>query len=700
MLADHLWQSTLVATLLGLLALTLRPNGARYRYRVWLCASLKFLVPFSWLVALGRQVAVLVAPAASGAPALPVPARAVEWAAPLVERVAHPLAGLSPRTPLVPTITTAATTVTHVDLTTAALLVWALGTAVVLGIWLVRSIRLWALVRRSHLLVHPLIDDLGIEARVSRSRLEPGVVGIWRPVLLLPDGITGRLKPAQLSAIVAHEACHVRRRDNLTAAAHMLVEALFWFHPLVWWIGARLVDERERACDEAVLETTNDPRSYADAIVAVCEFCVRSPLACAAGVGGAGTLRARVERLVQAPTVRALGAARRCSLVAAAAALLGTPVMIGILISPPARAQDAPPDAGAAAHEGAEHVRLDGDPPGTWIMGPRVTVIDKPLRDLIAMAFQLQKAQIVGPDSIDSRHYTIVGELPVVDYSRQPDPGEQFRSYVRSLLEERFGLVVHREKAFAPVLSLAGGASQPSLVEVELPDCTSICSFPRWIGRAPPPGCTPSIGCFEPPHQPNVIMGQNATIDMLTHFLSDFFGLPVLDQTNLTGRYDFEIEWPLESAQADRQGLPSNEVLKKLLDEQLGLRLLPSNAPVERLVVDRVAEPSNSPQSSLTAGVDPPAIILRDPVDSITGGAALELVLDRHGAMYLRHGNDLDPVPEPQSVVAIAADALSRDRNLAAFVSADGLIANHRVVEVANLLAAAGVTRIVFATLP
>ena len=52
---------------------------------------------------------------------------------------------------------------------------------------------------------------------------------------------------------MAHEVMHVRRRDNLRAALHMFVEAAFWFHPIAWWLGRRLVEERERACDEAVL---------------------------------------------------------------------------------------------------------------------------------------------------------------------------------------------------------------------------------------------------------------------------------------------------------------------------------------------------------------------------------------------------------------------------------------------------------------
>ena len=56
-LGDHLWQSTVVALVAALLTLLLRKNHARARYWLWLAASLKFLVPFSWFVALGNHVA-------------------------------------------------------------------------------------------------------------------------------------------------------------------------------------------------------------------------------------------------------------------------------------------------------------------------------------------------------------------------------------------------------------------------------------------------------------------------------------------------------------------------------------------------------------------------------------------------------------------------------------------------------------------
>src|SRR4030095_4625559 len=99
-----------------------------------------------------------------------------------------------------------------------------------------------------------------VRVRTASGLLEPGVVGFWRPILLLPAGIDAHLTPAQLRTVVAHELCHIKRRDNLTAAIHMIVEAVFWFHPLVWWIGARMVDERERACDEAGLSLRNAPK--------------------------------------------------------------------------------------------------------------------------------------------------------------------------------------------------------------------------------------------------------------------------------------------------------------------------------------------------------------------------------------------------------------------------------------------------------
>jgi hypothetical protein len=72
---------------------------------------------------------------------------------------------------------------------------------------------------------------------------------------------------------------------------------LFWFHPLVWWIGKRLMTERERACDERVLEEGNAPEIYVEGILKICRFHLQPPLPCTAGVAG-GNLQARVKSIL------------------------------------------------------------------------------------------------------------------------------------------------------------------------------------------------------------------------------------------------------------------------------------------------------------------------------------------------------------------------------------------------------------------
>jgi beta-lactamase regulating signal transducer with metallopeptidase domain len=143
--------------------------------------------------------------------------------------------------------------------------------------------------------------------------LEPGVFGVFRPVLLLPEGIFERLTPAQLQAIVAHELCHIRCRDNLTATIHMLVETVFWFHPLVWWMGKRMVQERERACDEEVLELGGEPQVYAEGILNVCKHYIESPLVCVSGVTGS-SLTPRIEAILANREIHRVSFAKKAAL--------------------------------------------------------------------------------------------------------------------------------------------------------------------------------------------------------------------------------------------------------------------------------------------------------------------------------------------------------------------------------------------------
>src|SRR5262249_25937903 len=133
----------------------------------------------------------------------------------------------------------------------------------------------------------------------------------------------------QFDTAIAHELCHVRRRDNLLAAIHMLVEAVFWFHPLVWWIGKRLVEERELACDEAVMAQGGSPRDYADAILGVCKHYVEAPLICVSGVTGAD-IKKRVEAILSPRKILGLALSQKLLLITAALVAAIVPFVAGI----------------------------------------------------------------------------------------------------------------------------------------------------------------------------------------------------------------------------------------------------------------------------------------------------------------------------------------------------------------------------------
>jgi beta-lactamase regulating signal transducer with metallopeptidase domain len=136
-----------------------------------------------------------------------------------------------------------------------------------------------------------------IPVLLTSRAVEPGIFGVIHPVLLWPAGLSKRLDNAQIQAIVAHEMEHVRRHDNLFSATHALAEACFWFHPLLYWIGSTMRDERERACDESVIERNALPDRYAESILKVCAFCLEAPSPCIAGVSGSD-LKKRILRIM------------------------------------------------------------------------------------------------------------------------------------------------------------------------------------------------------------------------------------------------------------------------------------------------------------------------------------------------------------------------------------------------------------------
>src|SRR5579862_6510620 len=335
-LGNHLWQSTLVAAAAALLTLVLRKHHARARYWIWLAASIKFLIPFSLLVAVGSHLAWQRDSGEMTKPALYF----------AIEEVSQPFTQAAARAPSVPAVSVLSTTLTHLLPWIAA--VWLGGFVVVLLLWTARWRKIAAAMKGAslssegrELTALRRIERTGgirkpIALLLSPASLEPGIFGIARPALIWPEGISPRLEDAHLEAILAHEVWHVRRRDNLAAALHMLVEAVFWFHPLVWWLGARLVEERERACDEEVLGTGSQPRSgprvdpevYAESILKACEFGAGFPLPCVSGVTGAD-LQRRIVRIMSGRAAREIDIRKKLLLATTAFAAIAGPLLAG-----------------------------------------------------------------------------------------------------------------------------------------------------------------------------------------------------------------------------------------------------------------------------------------------------------------------------------------------------------------------------------
>jgi Zn-dependent protease with chaperone function len=128
---------------------------------------------------------------------------------------------------------------------------------------------------------------------ISSAADGPSVVGWLRPLILLPAATLLGLTADQLEAVLAHELAHVRRYDYLVNILQMLVETLFFYHPAVWWISARIRHERELCCDDIAVRYCGDAVCYARALTTLERLRVMTP-ALALGVTG-GPLLYRVR---------------------------------------------------------------------------------------------------------------------------------------------------------------------------------------------------------------------------------------------------------------------------------------------------------------------------------------------------------------------------------------------------------------------
>ena len=536
LLLNHLWQSTLCIGVALILARMCRNAGAHVRYGIWLAASLKFLVPFSLLTMLGSHLG---------------------WAAPervvpyfeTVQAIAAPLAASEEPSQIVMHASKPA-----MGFTAALLAVWALGAALLAIRWVLRWNAARAVVRAAT----PVHIDSPIEVRVTPVRVEPGVFGIFRPALLLPESLFESLQPEALRALLAHETAHVQRRDNLTAALHCLTEVLFWFHPLVWWIGARLVAERERACDEAVIRAGKDRNAYAQTILSVCRASLGAPIVSASGASG-GSLRTRIEAIMNDPVSEPLGVGRRSLLAAAIGVTLAGPIAFGIADPAHAQASADSADAPALRFTTVQIMRGDDDAKKSSLYQNGSTRLDAQnitVRELVRFAYAPALPTQVngGPGWLDTERYTITAIVDHPDTAAdQPPRQTAVQERVRSLLADRFQLRARVTKGPVYILESAEDGD----------------------GRGQKP-VEKGIGTIEVKN--SSMSFRRASSASVALALSNFLLSPVLDHTKPGVTYDISVE-----LRSDLQALGDD------LHQQAGLTL--KSFTLEQLTIDGAERP-------------------------------------------------------------------------------------------------------------
>ena len=126
----------------------------------------------------------------------------------------------------------------------------------------------------------------------------PVTVGFWRPVILLPAALLSGMPVALLEALLAHELAHVRRWDYLVNLLQSVAEALLFFHPVVWWLSARMRAEREQVADALAAQALQDPQQLATALHALSLHTAAPQHSGLLMSARGGALLTRIERLM------------------------------------------------------------------------------------------------------------------------------------------------------------------------------------------------------------------------------------------------------------------------------------------------------------------------------------------------------------------------------------------------------------------
>lgn len=201
--------------------------------------------------------------------------------------------------------------------------------------------------------------------------------------------------------------------------------------------------------------------------------------------------------------------------------------------------------------------------------GRSISLLDTTVEEFLLIGYGVQKSQMVGlPEWAKTEKWDVNG---LADTQGQPNL-KQFEELSRKILVERFGLKLHHEQRVMPVFALAIAKGGPK-ISPNTSDPNGLLRQENWDGNGQ-----------------HVEQLKNTSMPELTQILQFHVDRPVVDQTGLKGRYDFDLKWATDDGTATGADAPPG--LFTAIREQIGLKLEPVKAPADVLVIDNVEKPT------------------------------------------------------------------------------------------------------------
>jgi|GEM_PF-6426655 len=202
----------------------------------------------------------------------------------------------------------------RVDWAKIVMMLWLSGSGAVLVATAAASHQLLRRLRRDAVACPPVLDELiqrickelgrkqSARLIIANTDFGPAVVGILRPTIVLPVRLL-ESSPQALRVAMGHELSHLRRGDAFLAAAQRLALAIWWFHPLVWFMSARLTAIREQCCDEETICSLKlDAAVYVQTLLDVARGRPARSIALFPGVHAMQVTRHRIGHLMDHPS--------------------------------------------------------------------------------------------------------------------------------------------------------------------------------------------------------------------------------------------------------------------------------------------------------------------------------------------------------------------------------------------------------------